>query len=75
MPLYEFACEKCHVEFETLVRGDDKPHCPKCDSQKLTRLLSVSATPSIQGGKLGSGSLPAMGCGKPQCGMGGCGGM
>ncbi|MGV3608560.1 MAG: FmdB family zinc ribbon protein [Planctomycetaceae bacterium] len=70
MPLYEFVCGKCHAEFETLVRGEEKPHCPKCDSQDLKKLLSVSATPSIS-----SGMLPTMGCGKPQCGMGGCGGM
>ncbi|MBL6713172.1 MAG: ThuA domain-containing protein [Pirellulales bacterium] len=72
MPLYEYACETCHKEFELLVRGDEKPVCPDCKSKKLTRLLSV-VSGHVAGGSSGGGEMPEGGCGMPQCGMGGCG--
>ncbi len=75
MPLYEFHCAKCQHDVEVLVRNQtEKPACPDCGSEKLEKLLSVPAAPSIS-----SGSLPvcspqpmAGGCGRAQCGMGGC---
>jgi putative FmdB family regulatory protein len=48
MPLYEYACQDCTHEFETLVQGDEKVHCPKCDSEHLERLLSVPARPRAE---------------------------
>ena len=41
MPIYEYKCEKCDEAFEILQRGSEKASCPKCGSQKLTKLLSV----------------------------------
>ena len=73
MPLYEFHCRQCEHEVEVLVRGSEQPECPDCGSVKLEKLLSVPAAPAM-----GSGSLPvssasdAGGCGRPQCGTGGC---
>ena len=73
MPLYEYTCKKCHSDFELLVRGDQKPICPQCGSQRLEKQLSIPAAHST-----GNHSLPvcpaqAMGtCGMPQCGAGGC---
>jgi len=71
MPLYEYTCEKCQSDFETLVRGSEKPACPDCGSVKLTKRFSVPAAHVA-----GSSSLPVMprggNCGLPQCGMGGC---
>jgi putative FmdB family regulatory protein len=73
MPLYEYACRDCDSQFEFLVRGDESPHCPQCDSTRLEKLLSVPAAHSTK-----SAELPlcaphmAGGCGLPQCGQGGC---
>ena len=63
MPLFEYACQECHHNFETLVRSGDKPSCPKCQSQALENRLSVFATTQTQ-------SAPAMpnpcgSCGNP----------
>lgn len=76
MPLYEYHCDACDANVELLIRSaNEKPVCPKCESTKLTKLLSVPAG-HVAGSS--SSSLPMMppgGCGKPQCGMGGCGGL
>ena len=44
MPIYEYACQDCKHTFETLVRSDTVPHCPRCQSTALDKLLSVFAT-------------------------------
>jgi len=43
MPIYEFVCEDCQQEFETLVSISDKtlPKCPKCDSGKVKKKMSA----------------------------------
>jgi len=41
MPIYEYRCEACRHEFETLVLGGAEPECPSCQSQDLERLLSL----------------------------------
>ncbi len=71
MPIFEYICQECQHEFETLVFGRDKAKCPKCLSQKLTPQLSVfavsaksSANPSAGAGACGS-------CGDPR-GAGAC---
>ncbi|MDT8377826.1 MAG: zinc ribbon domain-containing protein [Desulfotignum sp.] len=40
MPIYEYQCNACQKEFETLVLGGDTPACPSCSSQDLARLMS-----------------------------------
>ncbi len=75
MPIYEYECDGCRDEFELLIRGDETPKCPDCGGTKLQRLLS---TPAAHTG--GSRDLPIAGherggCGRPQCGSGGCMGM
>ena len=40
MPIYEFRCEKCDLDFEFLVMGSDKPVCPKCGGADVHKLLS-----------------------------------
>ena len=44
MPIYEYACQDCGREFETLVRGGQVPVCPACASTQLDKKLSVFAT-------------------------------
>ena len=41
MPIYEYCCEACGKEFETLVLRKTEPECPSCQSQDLKRLLSL----------------------------------
>jgi putative FmdB family regulatory protein len=72
MPLYEYSCEKCSRKVELLIRGEEKPECPHCHSTKLTKLLSV-VSGHVAGG--GGSAAAAEGCGRPQCGMGGCAGL
>jgi len=43
MPLHSYRCNGCGSDFETLVRGDDVPVCPKCGGQSLERLIGMVA--------------------------------
>lgn len=43
MPLFEYACQECAHEFETLVRSSETPQCPACRGTSLQRRLSVFA--------------------------------
>ncbi len=80
MPIYEYKCNKCDKEFETLVMGSSTPECPECDSQDLTRLMSACGFVSkIKGGGTGettikSSSSSACGsCASTNCGSCGVG--
>ena len=54
MPIFEYICQKCSNEFETLVisKGTDV-ECPECSSHELTKKMSVS---NIKSGGDGAGS-------------------
>lgn len=43
MPIFDFKCRVCGHQFEELVRRDDRPRCPSCESFDLARLVSVPA--------------------------------
>lgn len=60
MPIYEYACNQCGHEFETLVRAGTDPDCPSCRSADLARKLSVFAT---KGSAAEAGSVAAGPCG------------
>ena len=53
MPIYEYICEKCHHKFEVLIRGKEKPACPKCQGRKLNKLFSTFAAMSSHKEALG----------------------
>jgi putative FmdB family regulatory protein len=67
MPLYAYACAQCGHEFETLVRSDETPECPKCGGAKLERLLSLIAKPAAGGPSEPVSACQAMSGGTP-CG-------
>lgn len=46
MPLYSYRCTACDDCFETLVRSTDTPACPACGSDRLERLVSLTAAES-----------------------------
>jgi putative FmdB family regulatory protein len=67
MPIFEYACNGCGREFETLVRQSaPAPACPSCHGTELTKKLSTfaaitsSAAPSFSDAPAGCGS-----CGHP----------
>lgn len=52
MPLYEYHCEACRLEFEEQVSfaKADEVECPGCGSRKVTRLASTFAACAVGGG-------------------------
>jgi putative FmdB family regulatory protein len=41
MPIYEYHCNNCGKDFESLVFGKEEPICPACKNKKVSRILSV----------------------------------
>jgi putative FmdB family regulatory protein len=74
MPIYEYACQACGEQFETLVRSGTQPRCPQCQSTTLDKKLSVFAPPAASA-SAGRTDAPPMGpcgqCGHPE-GPGAC---
>ncbi len=77
MPLYEYQCDACQQTVELLVRNQsEQPSCPLCGADRLEKLLSVPASPTVRSG----GGLPVASrgesagesCGAPRCCGGGC---
>jgi putative FmdB family regulatory protein len=56
MPIYEFYCDHCEVQFEELVRNGDKPRCPACSTNDVRRLLSRFAVHSTSANLGGGGA-------------------
>ena len=72
MPIFEYACQDCGREFETLVRASTVPHCPDCASTQLEKKLSVFATaaPGVEAAPMAAMG-PCGSCGHPD-GPGSC---
>ncbi|NOY69247.1 MAG: zinc ribbon domain-containing protein [Deltaproteobacteria bacterium] len=61
MPIYEFYCSNCHMIFNFFskrVNTKKAPICPRCDTCKLTRKMSVFATVSGGGDEGGDDDMP-----------------
>src|SRR5580698_463505 len=71
MPIFEYICQECQHEFETLVFGRDKAKCPKCESQKLSPQLSVFAVSAKSTAGSASPTRACGSCGDPR-GPGAC---
>lgn len=55
MPIYEYRCNRCKVEFSALIirSGDEsKIRCRKCSSKDLRRLLSRFSHHQTEGSRL-----------------------
>jgi putative FmdB family regulatory protein len=65
MPIFEFRCRKCRNHFEYLclsARDVEELTCPKCQSKKIEKLMSVF------GGKIGNTSTSSCGsCSASSC--------
>ena len=66
MPIYEYKCNACGKDFETLVMGSSKPECPACDSRDLSRLMSACGFISKSSGP--SGDTQVKSAGSSGCG-------
>ncbi len=46
MPIFEYKCRDCNNKFEKLVRSSDneKPKCPKCESDVIVKVFSTFAS-------------------------------
>jgi putative FmdB family regulatory protein len=64
MPIFEYNCKECGNQFESLVFGNEVPKCPKCQSNKIGKLMSPCGF--ISKGSLGAPS-------KKSAGTSGCG--
>lgn len=55
MPTYEYHCNVCSKEFETVQRINDKPEaeCPECRVMCHNRLISGGTTFTLKGGGWG----------------------
>ncbi|MBI2318030.1 MAG: zinc ribbon domain-containing protein [Betaproteobacteria bacterium] len=72
MPIFEYSCNSCGKEFETLVRGSaPAPECPACHGSELHKKLSTFA--AITGSAATQMELPGPcgSCGHPD-GPGAC---
>jgi putative FmdB family regulatory protein len=69
MPIYEYSCPECGIQFEKLVGAQAAVACPSCASGRVIRRISLVG---VRIGGLGSSGGPAV---APQggCCGGGCG--
>lgn len=42
MPIYEYICQGCGYQFEKIVKLDESPNCPECDSGELEKQFTVA---------------------------------
>lgn len=72
MPIYEFHCEKCDTDFEYLIFGSDKPECTRCNSKKVTKLMSAASF--VSKGDSGQTMSSSAGSSCSGCSAGSCAG-
>ena len=65
MPLFDYVCQECHHQQETLIRGDETPRCDACGSEHMEKLLSLPVAHTTGGPN--QGPRPGGSCG-PSCG-------
>ncbi|MBA3030552.1 MAG: zinc ribbon domain-containing protein [Desulfobacteraceae bacterium] len=63
MPIFEFVCEKCNHQFESLMMASDRknPVCPECSHKKVKKLMSAGSV-RPQGIPSGSGGFALPKC-------------
>ena len=43
MPIYEYKCKACDHHFEKIVKLNEMPNCPSCDSAELEKQFTMAA--------------------------------
>jgi len=72
MPIYEFQCPECNIEFEELVYtssfNEVDIHCPKCGNANPQKKLSLFTSPGLSAGNNScAGCTPSPKC--SSCGV------
>lgn len=68
MPIYEYTCQKCGLDFERLLLDrEEKVECPKCKDPNPLKKFSVFAHKSDSGFTQGSGGSDCGGCTASSC--------
>lgn len=67
MPMFEFECDNCGNEFETLAKKDEAVDCPKCKSSKTRKLLSKFGFSSGSGFRSSAGPSDCGSCSSSSC--------
>lgn len=49
LPLYEYSCHTCSQKIELLIRGDEKPKCPDC--QSVPEVIGWTDLRGLNGGR------------------------
>ncbi len=67
MPIYEYRCQACGHELESMQKMSDEPltECPECQAPQLTKLMSAAGSFQFKEKNRG-------GCEAGACGTGGC---
>lgn len=71
MPIFEYVCRECDHRFETIVLGQQKPRCPKCESKRLEQQISKFAVASDSSTESAPEASACGMCGDPR-GPGAC---
>ena len=71
MPIFEYICQQCDHKFETIVLGQQKPRCPKCESKRLQQQISKFAVATDASVQASPAPGPCGACGDPR-GPGSC---
>jgi len=43
MPIFEFVCNDCQHNYETIAKRDEIPSCPSCKSENIEKKISICA--------------------------------
>ncbi len=60
MPIYEFTCNNCGKNFETLVMrigGEEDVRCAECDSPNVQKRISTSSYRTVKRSSIPAGAL------------------
>ncbi|MDL2210398.1 zinc ribbon domain-containing protein [Desulfovibrio sp. OttesenSCG-928-O18] len=76
MPIYEYRCKKCGIDFEEIMGANDPaPACPDCHSDKTEKLVSKAcfrSGSSYDGGAYDTGGAHSSSGGCAGCSGGNC---
>lgn len=62
MPIFEYMCQQCGVEFEKLVFGNQKVTCPHCAAGEVKKKFSVFGMSGVEKQTSGCSSCSSSSC-------------
>jgi putative FmdB family regulatory protein len=67
MPIFEYKCTACGLDFEKLVFGGKTPECPECGGADVKKKLSVFGMSGVDKPFAGTSSCSKSSCSKSSC--------